>query len=246
MYKKQQIPQSKKKQEIEKVKVELSKVGIKQCDCLKVTGGTTPLCMNTSVPIDAITTGVIAQIPVVLAELIVQINISAFIELPEPAYKIKEIENKIKATECLLTKDANMLFIKGILRKSIHYLVKDASGDDWISGDLRQCTVNVPFSCTTEVDFNGSRPFAVEINKSSEFCTEFYNAFPYCQLANSRIITYNEEINDQISKNMDQNSKEIEFTKLEEKMALFLTIKILQNRQVKIPYSSTIDIGGWI
>ncbi|MCL5289926.1 MAG: hypothetical protein M1489_02665 [Firmicutes bacterium] len=53
--------------------------------CVNVTGGTQPECVSTTVAITQITGPVTVKIPVVLAELTVQVNMDSMITLPEPA-----------------------------------------------------------------------------------------------------------------------------------------------------------------
>ena len=71
-------------------------------------------CPNTPLTPIGITSGVVARIPVVLAELTVRFNVGAFIRLPEPALEIKDIKKKLKITQCLLLQPTNILFIKNL------------------------------------------------------------------------------------------------------------------------------------
>ncbi|MCT4605500.1 MAG: hypothetical protein N4A64_05215 [Marinisporobacter sp.] len=272
MYEKKELSDS-KKEEVKEAQVEIHKVKTKQCHGPKVTGGTTSLCTNRAVPMDAITTGVIAQIPVVLAKLVVQINMNALIELPELAYEIKEIKNKIKVTQSLLMQDTNMLFIKGVIQKHINYALSNDCRGGCIYGELKQCTVDIPFNCTTNVLFNGNSPLQVENNKRDEFAfsrrsemnrkdfsqkdqllsndssehnqvdVEFYNELPYCRLVNSKIIENDKIIKDKILEGSEDSCEGKVFNKIEENMVVFLTLKILQNQQVKIPGPSMINLG---
>ena len=60
-----------------------------------VTGGTQCECPSTTVPIVGITTGPTVKIPVVLAELQLQVNLDSIITLPEPALEIKDIKKRV-------------------------------------------------------------------------------------------------------------------------------------------------------
>lgn len=237
-------------------------ITIQQQHCADVFGGTVETCDNTVVALDPITTGVVAKIPVVLAELNLQVNIDSFIDLPEAAVEIKDIKKRVKVTQCLLLQDTNVLFIRGFIRKNIDYSTVACANTESICGDLRHCTVDVPFSCTTNVTFNGTPPAPIVNGTRNEFeyfrrselpvgfpekdellsgdlsefnqtSTEFYNELPYCELISSRIVEFDEYVNRQVPPFIAPFEERL-FDVIEEKMVLFLTLKILQNRQVAI------------
>lgn len=230
--------------------------------CVKVKGNTLENCSNTPVEMEPVTTGVIAKIPVVLAELTVQVNVSSFIKLPEPALEIKNISKRLKITQCRLLQNTNILFIKGFVRKNIDYSTRDCSNYDGVCGDLRHCTVDVPFECTTAVEFNGTCPDDLVFNTKSQFeyfksddlpsdypekekllsgdlsefnqiTTEYLNELPFCELINTRIVEFDELLN---RKPIYDPSpfEEREFRRIEEKMVIYITLKILQKRDVEI------------
>ncbi len=230
--------------------------------CVKVKGNTLENCENNPVDIDPITAGVVAKIPVVLAELTVQVNVSSFIKLPEPALEIKDIKKRLKITQCRLLQNTNILFIKGFVRKNIDYSTRDCSNYEGVCGDLRHCTVDVPFECTTAVDFNGTDPADIVFNTKSQFeyfkqdelpgnfpekekllsgdfsefnqiTTEYLNELPFCEIISSRIVEFDEFLN---RKPIYEPApfEEREFKKIEEKMVIYITLKILQKRQVQI------------
>lgn len=229
--------------------------------CAWVFGKTIETCKNDEVDIDSIT-GVVAKIPVVLAELKVQINVSSFIKLPYPAIEIKDIKKRLKIVQCRLLQNTNMLFIKGFIRKNIDYSTKECSNYKSVCGYIKHCTVDVPFECTTPVTFNGTEPAEIEFNKRKEFeyfkeqelpnyypekeqllagdlsefnqiSKEYFNELPYCELIKSKIVEFDEYIK---REPIDGKApfEEKEFEKIEEKMVIYLTLKILQKRQVKI------------
>lgn len=230
--------------------------------CVKVKGNTLENCKNESVDIDPITTGVIAKIPVVLAELTVQVNVSSLIKLPEAALEIKDIKKRLKITQCRLLQNTNILFIKGFVRKNIDYSTRDCSNYEGVCGDLRHCTVDVPFECTTAVEFNGTDPDDIVFNTKSQFeyfkkddlpgdfpekekllsgdfsefnqiTTEYLNELPYCEIISSRIVEFDELLNRKPIYD-PAPFEEREFRKIDEKMVIYITLKILQKRQVEI------------
>lgn len=231
--------------------------------CVDVKGGTLNDCDNTPVAPAALTGGVIARLPVVLADLTVNFNIFSHINLPEAAVEIKNIKKRVKITQCMLLQDTNVLFIKGFVRKNIDYSTRDCSNFNGICGDIRHCTVDVPFECTTAVTFNGTPPAAPVINTSNEFeyyrtqdlpnsfaekdnllsgdlseynqiSTEFFNDLPFCRLISSRIVEFDEYLHRERPRYAKMPIDEKLFTKIEEKMVLTLRLQILQDRPVSV------------
>ncbi|MFZ5754404.1 MAG: CsxC family protein [Bacillota bacterium] len=235
--------------------------------CADVSGGEIIECVNNPVPVEPLFTGAVVKVPVVLAELTVQFNVNSTIELPEPALEIKNIKKRLKITQCLLLQNTNMLFIKGFVRKNIDYSTRKCSTPEGICGDIRHCTVDIPFKCTTPVIFNVMEPLPVVPASTNEFqyfgrfdvkgpqfaekdellsgdfteynqiSTEFFNELPFCELVSSRIVEFDEYLNPLPPANVKAPFEEREFKKIEEKMVIYLTLKILQNRQVAVPAS---------
>ena len=240
--------------------------------CVKVTGGTQPECTSSTVPIiPNIMSPVISKVPVTLSEISLQVNLDSIITLPEPALEIKEIKKNLKVTQCLLLLapgevTTNVpLFIKGIVRKNIDYAILDCSTPDGVCGDIRHCTVDVPFNCTTRVSFNGALPVLPQESSSNEFGyhrkqrlkgtsfaekdhmlssdlseynqinEEFFTELPYCELIQARLVEYDEYLNRQQPKGVILPFEEREFRQVEEKMVLYIQLKILQKQQVAIP-----------
>lgn len=236
----------------------------KKC-CVDVSGGEIVECVNTPALIEPLVTGAVVKVPAVLAELTVQFNVNATITLPEPAIEIKNIKKRLKITQCLLLQNTNMLFIKGVVRKNIDYSTRSCSTDEGICGDIRHCTVDVPFNCTTPVTFNGLEPLdpipgsttefeyftkrdlkgpgfadkddllSGDLSEFNQISTEFFNELPFCELISSRIIEFDEYLNPVGIHAKEVPFEERQFFALEEKMVIFLTLKILQNRQIAIP-----------
>ncbi|ABO49922.1 hypothetical protein Dred_1392 [Desulforamulus reducens MI-1] len=238
--------------------------------CVDVTDGNIQSCTNTQLGVMGIS-DVVVKIPVVLAEFQVQVNINSIITLPEKALEIKEVKKRVKLTQCLLIQEPGIvsnpgdLFIKGFVRKNIAYATRNCSNEEGVCGDIRHCTVDVPFSCVTKVIFNGIMPLPPVANTVSEFeyfrtqnlsgpgfadkdqllsgdlsefnqvSQEFYNELPFCELICSKIIEFDEFLNRKRPCDINLPFEEREFSQIEEKMVLYLTIKLLQNHQVYIP-----------
>lgn len=243
-----------------------TKPSIAKGECVNVKANTLTECVNIPSPIEAITTGAVLKAPVVLAELTIQINVDSIVNLPEPALEIKNIKKNLKITQCLLLQDTNMLFIKGFIRKNIDYSTKGwCSNQTGFCGDIRHCTVDVPFNCSTPVTFNGTSPLppipgfseefkffksqdvkgadfsekskllSNDLTEFNQFSNEFFNELPFCELIQSRIVEYDEFLNPLPAAVDKAPFEEKEFHRFEEKMVIYVTVKILQNRQVAVP-----------
>ncbi|MDP4172188.1 MAG: DUF3794 domain-containing protein, partial [Bacillota bacterium] len=131
-----------------------------------------------------------------------------------------------------------------------------------VASDLHSFTVDIPFQIVTEIKKFISCPVMPEMNKRQEFdffvskplpsgfpekdelltsdlsqfhqeSKQFYNELPFCELISSKIIEWDEAIDRQplpTSAPLDEGF----FTKIEEKMVVDFTIKVLQNQQVRI------------
>lgn len=246
----------------------------KKADCVEIAGETLNNCENTIKSIDALSKDIVIKVPVVLAELTVQINVNSIIDLPEKALEIKRIKKRLNITQCLLLQDTNILFITGFIRKNIEYSTHMCTSGHGNCGDIRHCTVDVPFRCTTPVTFNGADPLPVVVTTKREFeyfnrkdledpkfadkdkllsgdssefnqiSTEFFNELPFCELVSSKIVEFDEFLNQKTLVDLKPqtfyhpiNTKF--FDKIEEKMVIFLTLKVLQKQQVKVPSSAS-------
>lgn len=211
------------------------------------------------------------MLPVVLAETTITVPINARVTLPEPALKIKDIRKNLKVTQCLLLLDpagsttSVPLFIKGFVRKNIQYAVRRCSNAEGVCGDIRHCTVDVPFQCTTQVSINGTPPVLPLTNLREEFAffrsqplsgpgfaekdrllsgdssefnqvsQEYFTELPYCELIHSRIVEYDEHLNRRVPAGVTLPFEEREFRTIEEKAVLAFTVKVLQKQLVAIP-----------
>ncbi|WP_243109408.1 CsxC family protein [Anaerophilus nitritogenes] len=243
-----------------------NQVQVKECtsSCVEVSSGTSEECVNRPVDIESLRTGSIAKIPIVLAELTVKVNVDSIITLPEIAWEIKRIKKHVKITQCLLLQDTNILFIKGFVRKNIEYATRKCSNEEGFCGDIKHCTIDVPFSCTTPISFNGIEPLPPKFNRATEFeyfreealnhdgfgskdkllsgdfrefnqiSEEHFNELPFCELIKARIVEFDEILNYTDCNKQKMPFEERAFRKIEEKMVLFITLKILQKRQVAI------------
>ena len=240
-------------------------VNTKSCEsCVDVDSTTLDSCTNTPVTPIGIPGGVVVKVPVVLAELTVRFNVSAFIKLPEPALDVKNIKKRLKITQCTLLQPTNILFIKGFVRKNIDYTTKKCSTKSGVCGELHHCTIDVPFECSTPVTFttapaplrtNVATEFeyfktsdlpnqhfaekdnllAGDLSEFNQFITENFNELPFCELITARIFEFDEFIGRESVNYSELPVEEKLFKRLEEKMVIELTLKVLQKRQVAVP-----------
>ncbi|MEH6949140.1 DUF3794 domain-containing protein [Bacillus sp. JJ634] len=137
-----------------------------------------------------------------------------------------------------------------------------------ISSALHSLTVDVPLQCTAEIkdylskpvmseintghefDFNVSEPLTSDFTKKDEILTsnpsqfhqvssQFYNELPFCELLSSKIIEWDEAI-DRVPFPEIAPIGEGYFSKMEEKMVVYMTLNVLQNQHIQVS-SSTND-----
>lgn len=150
---------------------------VEQCDLTQVEPITSPVGP------------VILNTPVLLAEVNINSNLVANIQLPEPALEIKDIKKRVKIVQCrLLTPTVvpgqpafqtgdYQLYIEGYVRKNIQYAspVPYSTGE-CISSDMKSFTTDVPFTCVATISAdNFLRPVQLPVaNNRSEF--DFFRA----------------------------------------------------------------------
>jgi len=136
---------------------------------------------------------VLSKIPVVLAELTVQMNLETSINFPEPVLEIKDIKKQVKLTQCRLLLPSNKLFIKGFVRKNIQYASPcpdiELSSSNSVASDLHSYTVDIPFDCVTEVKKYLSMPVMPEVNNRQEFDFLVSNPLGTCHPEDNELMT---------------------------------------------------------
>ncbi|WP_288221928.1 CsxC family protein [uncultured Clostridium sp.] len=209
---------------------------------------------------------VYVKLPVVLAELNVTIPVEATITLDQEVMEIKRIRKNVYLTQSRVipfSQDSRpgtgILFIAGFIRKNIEYATQTCgAGSSNVCGDIRQCTVEVPFNFTTRITFI-REPIFVENTTPSElefftdklqgcdycadkvigrnpcdqssFFTEFYNEKPFTELVRADIAEV--DINTNPTSICATPTEQL-FTMLTEKIVVNLTLKVLQKQQVNI------------
>jgi hypothetical protein len=110
------------------------------------------------------------KLPVLLAETNITIPVEATITLDRNVKEIKRIKKNVYLTQSRLIPNfpttpptiptSAILFIEGFVRKNIEYATLDCFTANTANfcGDIRHCTVEVPFSFTTVIDVLRSTP----------------------------------------------------------------------------------------
>ncbi|GAB7387590.1 hypothetical protein BSNK01_14270 [Bacillaceae bacterium] len=105
-------------------------------------------------------TSAVVKVPVVLAELTVQVNMDATITFPEPVLEIKDIKKRVKLTQCRLfvlpgingdDDFSGKLFLKGFVRQNIQYATPTTVDEKAVTSELHSLTIDVPFQCVTVI-----------------------------------------------------------------------------------------------
>ena len=210
---------------------------------------------------------VVIKIPVVLAETNITIPVEATITLDQVAMEIKRIKKNVFLTQSRLipfSQDSQtgtgILFIAGFVRKNIEYATQTCPVGTSVNvcGDVRHCTVEVPFNFTTRVTFLRHPVFNSNTTSSeleffsdkikgcdvcadpilgrnpcdqSFFFTEYFNEKPYVELVRADITEIDIHTNPILNRNTPTEQK---FTQLTEKIVVNLTLKVLQNQQVMV------------
>ncbi|MBF7150806.1 CsxC family protein [Bacillus toyonensis] len=186
-------------------------------------------CINRPVTPDITCGYVVIKTPVVLAEIEVQIVTDSIIKFPEPVLEIKAVRNQLKIAQSFLLLPSDKIFLRGFVRKNIQYETPIGANTKMISSSLRSLTVDIPFSCVTEVKKYLSKPIydynknmekeyyrqttiyefdqcedhilhPGDVSQFDEISNEVVNEKIYCELVKGRIIDYNDPLNRQIGK----------------------------------------------
>ncbi|ADL51716.1 CsxC family protein [Clostridium cellulovorans] len=239
--------------------------------CAKVSSQFVPLTEDFTVAPAVIPAGpVVLKLPVVLAETNITIPVEAIITLDKKVIEIKRIKKNVFLTQARLIPNSataerpysGILCVSGFVRKNIEYATETCNtpGTVNICGDIRHCTVEVPFDFTTRVYFAPNRvpifepnttPYEVEFFtdklKSCDTCadpvigrnpcdqsfafTEYFNEKPFVELVRADIAEVD------IHKHPISSCKnpvDQSFTQLTEKIIINLTLKVLQKQQVRV------------
>jgi hypothetical protein len=194
----------------------------------------------------------IIKVPVLLTERTIQVVVEADIPLCTDATEIKRVLKDVFLTQCKLvpvafTEDEvapgvrrvkkAKLFVEGFIRKNIEFVTDDCHGE------VKSRTANVHFSGFTEIkDFDTKPLFGFSSQSRAEFINPkngefprldknffqnsvFYNEQPYCELVSADFF--------ELDYSPHPAKFGGKFDRLREKIVMDLTLKVLQNQQVR-------------
>lgn len=240
--------------------------------CATVTTKSESLTEQFNVTPSAITTGTAyVKIPVLLQETNITIPVEATITFDQPVREIKRIKKNVYLTQSYLlpntrtnvmTTNNGILFIAGFVRKNIEYATQTCITADTnttnFCGDIRHCTVEIPFNFTTRITFLRPPVFAPNTTPTEleyftdslqgcDICaqpvlgrnpceqvfrfTENFNEKPFVELVSAVISEVDIHANPTIRCAIPTEQL---FTEITEKLIINLTLKVLQKQQVNI------------
>lgn len=182
------------------------------------------------------------RVPVIITESQVDIDLENTIELPVVSSKILSVKKNVVLKCCKLIPETNVLFLNGIVMKSIEYNADLNEGSKEISCQRRNVTVKIPFNCTTLVEYiveplsSERKETEVVIFKDSieekTFLDAYCNADEiFCELVSATF----EELN--VKNKIELKAGEFElttFTGIDQKMVMHLVVRLIQNQNVFI------------
>ncbi|MEC2394893.1 hypothetical protein BK709_30400 [Bacillus thuringiensis serovar shandongiensis] len=186
-------------------------------------------CANRPVTPDITCGYVVIKTPVILAEIEVQVVTDSIIKFPEPVLEIKTVRKQLKIAQSRLLLPSDTIFLRGFVRKNIQYETPIGANTKIISSSLRSLTVDIPFSCVTEIKKYLSKPIydynenteiedykqttiyefdrcidhilhPSDMSQFDEISNEVFNEKVYCELIKGRIIDHNDPLNREIGK----------------------------------------------
>ena len=214
------------------------------------------------------TEGIYINLPVILAETNITISIEDTIKIDENIKEIKRIKMKVFLTQSRFIPfsasntepNTGVLFIKGIIKKNIEYETTNYNdlGKENDFGNMRYCTVEVPFNFSIRINFIRQPIFVenytisevrflrnenqvCEINEDSVIgndpyeqifsSTEIFNEKPFVELVKATFLEININKNSIMNQEIDNEEG---INKIKEKVIVNLMIRVLQNQQLKV------------
>ena len=211
------------------------------------------------------------KVPVVLAELTVQVNLDACIKFPKPVLEIKDVKKQIKLVQCRLLLPTNKLFIKGYVRKNIQYaaVTEQSAAATAVSSNIQSHTEHIPFNLITEIkdyivkpempktnnrhefDFYVTRPLPVGYPEKDELLSSDLSQFHQASSEYYNELPYCELVSSKIIEWVEAVDRcllestglmnEGTFTETEDKLVIDFSIKILQNQHVYVSSTTNDD-----
>ncbi|GAA0077259.1 hypothetical protein UT300005_16370 [Clostridium sp. CTA-5] len=155
--------------------------------------------------------------------------------------------------------NTGILFLSGFIRKNIEYSTNEYNFRGVLNGKLKHITIDIPFKCTTRVIFKTPPKFKTnthpdkaeilqtnigmcnpckedlngrDIREQNFRSIEFFNEKVFCELISAEFLE--SDILENTTNKKCKPNHEQTFHDINEKVVLFLTIKLLQKQNVLI------------
>lgn len=181
-------------------------------------------------PLDYIngSSGITVRVPVILSLMEIDMNIRALIELDEKASSILSTKNNVFLSQCKVFPKPEKVFISGYIRKAIEYAPWAPPESDR-SVQVRQGVFHIPFKCAANISFITPPDIkSFDNNFDNTIITQHLNEKIICELVLAKI---SEDIDLNLF-NKESKSKGIK--NIEDRISLRLTIRLIQNQNLKI------------
>jgi len=174
------------------------------CTNAAATTVTLPCCPSTQPTPSGGTVSTI-KVPVVLAEVDVQVGLEADITFSEDVYEIKRIRKNAYINQFEVIVDpilddcdhyVGKLYIGGYIRKNIEYATNECDNNGNIIGNIKHMTVKTPFKCFTDIAFDNQPivPLAYQQQETLQLGEKFCGCNKFLTGKNQcKDVLYNQE-----------------------------------------------------
>jgi len=233
---------------------------INETSCTNVAADTVtlPCCPSNQIPPSGGFVSTI-KVPVVLAQVDVQVGMESDIAFSEDVYEIKRIRKNAYINQFEVMVDPfnpfiGKLYIGGYVRKNIEYATDECDHNGIVVGNIKHMTVKTPFRCFTDITFNNvpivppayQQQETVQLGEKYCDCNKFLTGKNqckdvlytqedfmekiYCEFVQSRIMEV--DLHDVINGGCCSCNEPSGYSGMTEKMGVHLVVKVLQKQQV--------------
>lgn len=191
----------------------------------------------------------VSNVSVVLSRIDIQIFVEALTKFSERVINVKSLDKKVFLNQCQLVTGTNKLFLKGFIQENIEYSNIKCIKQNKIEGMVKKSTLNIPFQCTTKVNFS----IHPKVSKFSS-TLNFELLDPHCNGIDNNIKSYEhfQFLNEKVFCNINSTEvfetcsqegvkvlekdlvKTYTFKRVRKKIIVTLNLSLLQNQKVFI------------
>lgn len=191
----------------------------------------------------------VSNVSVVLSRIDIQIFVEALTKFSERVINVKSLDKKVFLNQCQLVTGTNKLFLKGFIQENIEYSNIKCVKQNKIEGMVKKSTLNIPFQCTTKVNFS----IHPKVSKFSS-TLNFELLDPHCNGIDNNIKSYEhfQFLNEKVFCNINGTEvfetcsqegvkvlekdlvKTYTFKRVRKKIIVTLNLSLLQNQKVFI------------